>query len=131
MSKTDESIPSKRTFVGLLVVVAVISALVTALMVNMIERKTEARQTHVRMVEVSEDDPDPEKWATNWPRQYESYQRTAIATRTRFGGSEALPEQKIERDPWLKRMFLGYAFSIAYRDRRGHASIMPLYRQLG
>lgn len=43
MSKTDENIPSKRTFVGLLVVVAVNSALVTALMVNIIERKTEAR----------------------------------------------------------------------------------------
>ena len=33
------------------------------------------------------------------------------------GGSEALPEEKIDRDPWLKRMFLGYAFSIDYRDR--------------
>lgn len=95
----------------------------------------------------------------NWPKQHDSYQRTAVATRTRFGGhggSEALPDQKIERDPWLKRMFLGYAFSIDYRDRRGHAfmlsdqeqtqrhtkpqsgsclhchaSIMPLYRELG
>ncbi|MFP6643676.1 MAG: ammonia-forming cytochrome c nitrite reductase subunit c552 [Candidatus Latescibacterota bacterium] len=47
-----------------------------------------------------------------------------MSTRTRFGGhggSEALPAEKIERDPWL-RMFLGYAFSIDYRDRRGHAS---------
>jgi len=110
-------------------------------------------------VEVGEDDTDPEKWAVNWPKQHDSYQRTAVATRTRFGGhggSEALPDQKIERDPWLKRMFLGYAFSIDYRDRRGHAfmlsdqeqtqrhtkpqsgsclhchaSIMPLYRELG
>jgi nitrite reductase (cytochrome c-552) len=82
-----------------------------------------------------------------------------LTTRTRFGGhggSEAMPQEKIERDPWLKRMFLGYAFSIDYRDRRGHAymladqekterltkpqsgsclhchaSIMPLYRKLG
>lgn len=67
-----------------------------------------------------------------------------------------MPDEKIERDPWLKRMFLGYAFSIDYRDRRGHAymlsdqestkrltkpqsgsclhchaSVMPLYRKLG
>lgn len=135
------------------------SALVTALLVNIFERKTEARTPFVRLVEVTEDDTDPAKWGTNWPRQYESYLRTAVATRTRFGGhggSEALPEQKIERDPWLKRMFLGYAFAIDYRDRRGHAymledqeetqrqtkpqsgsclhchaSVMPLYRQLG
>jgi hypothetical protein len=54
-------------------------------------------------------------------------QRTALPTRTRFGGhggSEALPDEKIERDPWLKRMFLGYAFSIDYRDRRGHAYML-------
>ena len=108
---------------------------------------------------MTEDDTDPEKWGMNWPKEYDTYKRTALATRTRFGGhggSEALPEEKIERDPWLKRMFLGYAFSIDYRDRRGHAymladqesterltkpqsgsclhchaSIMPLYRKLG
>jgi nitrite reductase (cytochrome c-552) len=45
-------------------------------------------------------------------------------TRTRYGGSEALPEQKIERDPWLKRMFAGYAFALDYRDRRGHAYML-------
>ena len=143
----------------MLIVVAVASALVTALLVNVFERKTEAKRAHVRLVDITEDDTDPTKWAVNWPRQYDSYQRTAEATRSRFGGhggSEALPEQKIERDPWLKRMFLGYAFSIDYRDRRGHAymladqettqrqtkpqsgsclhchaSVMPLYRQLG
>jgi nitrite reductase (cytochrome c-552) len=110
-------------------------------------------------VQVTEDDTDPAKWGANWPKQYDAYKRTALPTRTRFGGhggSEALPDEKIERDPWLKRMFLGYAFSIDYRDRRGHAymladqeaterltkpqsgsclhchaSVMPLYRKLG
>lgn len=146
-------------FAVTLVVVAVSTALVTALLVNIFERKTEARNPYVRLVEVGEDDTDPAKWGINWPKEYESYQRTAITTRTRFGGhggSEALPAEKIERDPWLKRMFLGYAFSIDYRDRRGHAymledqentqrltkpqsgsclhchaSLMPVYRSLG
>jgi nitrite reductase (cytochrome c-552) len=35
-----------------------------------------------------------------------------------------LPEEKIERDPWLRRMFSGYAFAIDYRDRRGHAFML-------
>ena len=150
---------SKPAFVLILIIVAIATALVTALLVNVMERKSEALNPYVRLVEVTEDDTDPAKWGVNWPRQYDSYKRTAVATRTRFGGhggSEALPEQKIERDPWLKRMFLGYAFSIDYRDRRGHAfmlddqenterlskpqsgsclhchaSIMPLYRELG
>lgn len=140
-------------------VAAVGIALVAALLMNIFERKAEAKNPYVRLVEVDEDTTDPEKWGVNWPKQYESYNLTALATRTRFGGhggSEALPEQKIERDPWLKRMFKGYAFSIDYRDRRGHAymledqentdrlskpqtgscmhchaSVMPLYRQLG
>ena len=155
----DEPNKNKTSFVVLLVAVAIASALVTGLLVNIFERKEEARTAHVRLVEVGENDTDPAKWGTNWPHQYDSYKRTAEATRTRFGGhggSEALPEQKIERDPWLKRMFLGYAFSLDYRDRRGHAymledqentgrqaapltgsclhchaAIMPLYRELG
>ncbi len=130
-----------------------------AMLVSITRHKTEAKTTFVRLVEVGEDDTDAAKWGTNWPLQYDGYKRTAIRTATRYGGhggSEAMPDEKIERDPWLKRMFLGYAFSIDYRDRRGHAymlvdqqstdrlskpqsgsclhchaSVMPLYRKLG
>jgi nitrite reductase (cytochrome c-552) len=146
-------------FAAILILVTAATAGVTALLMNIFERKAEERTPYVRLVEVGEDDTDPVKWGKNWPAQLDGYRRTAITTRTRFGGhggNEALPEEKIERDPWLKRMFLGYAFSIDYRDRRGHAymfadqeatqrltkpqsgsclhchaSIMPLYRKLG
>lgn len=82
----------------------------------------EERQTFVRVVDVTENDTDPVKWAKNWPAQYDGYRRTAIPTKTRFaghGGSEALQEEKITRDPWLKRMFFGYRFSLDYRDQLG------------
>jgi nitrite reductase (cytochrome c-552) len=149
----------KKILLGTIVVVALVTAGVTALLVNIFERKSEARNPYLRLVEVTENDTDPAKWAPNWPKQYGSYLLTAQVTRTRFGGhggSEALPEEKIKRDPWLERMFRGYAFSIDYRDRRGHAfmladqeqtkrltkpqtgsclhchaSVMPLYRELG
>jgi nitrite reductase (cytochrome c-552) len=151
--------PRRRVLVAILVLVAAATAGITALLMNIFERKAEQRTPYVRLVEVGEDDTDAAKWGKNWPAQFDSYRRTAITTRTRFGGhggNEALPAEKIERDPWLKRMFLGYAFSIDYRDRRGHAymladqeatqrltkpqsgsclhchaSIMPLYRKLG
>ena len=157
--KRSERGVSRPALIATIVVVAVATALVTALLVNIFERKSEARNPYVRLTEVTEDTTDPAKWGVNWPKEYDSYLLTAQTTRTRFGGhggSEALPEEKIERDPWLKRMFLGYAFSIDYRDRRGHAymlsdqeatkrltkpqtgsclhchaSIMPLYRELG
>lgn len=137
----------------------VVAASVTALLVNVFERKEEARNPFVRLVEVDEDTTDPAVWGVNWPKQYDTYKMTAHPTKTKYGGhggSEALPQEKIERDPWLKKMFLGYAFSIDYRDRRGHAymlqdqedterltkpqtgsclhchaSVMPLYRELG
>ena len=159
MSEPSTKIVTKPIFLLIVIIVAIASALITGLLVNIFERKTEASNPYIRLVAVTENDTDPEKWEVNWPRQYDSYKRTANSTRTRFGGhggSEALPEQKIERDPWLKRMFLGYAFSIDYRDRRGHAymledqentkrlskpqsgsclhchaSIMPVYRELG
>ena len=35
-----------------------------------------------------------------------------------------MPQQKLDRDPWLKRMYAGYAFSIDFRDRRGHAYML-------
>ena len=141
-------------------IAAVATAGVTALLVNIFERKQEVNvAAKTRLVEVTRDTTDPAKWGLNWPKQYDAYLLTAQTTRTRFGGhggSEALPQEKIDRDPWLKRMFLGYAFSIDYRDRRGHAymlqdqentqrqtkpqsgsclhchgSVMPLYRAMG
>ena len=151
--------PNRLALLAVFVATAVATAFLAALLVNINVRKHEAQTRDVRLVAVTEDDTDPAKWGINWPKEYDSYKRTAQTTRTRFGGhggSEALPEEKIERDPWIKRMFLGYAFSIDYRDRRGHAymlqdqeatkrltkpqsgsclhchaSIMPVYRELG
>src|SRR5262245_39797440 len=149
----------KTWFVLMMLALVAVTAGATALLLNIAERKREGREPYVLLKPVSEDDTDPATWGVNWPRQYDGYLRTALTTRTRFGGhggSESMPAEKIERDPWLKRMFLGYAFSIDYRDRRGHAymladqeaterlkkpqtgsclhchaSVMPLYRQLG
>lgn len=146
-------------YLALLIGIATASALVTALLLNIFERKTEEKNSFVQLVKVTEDDTDPAKWGVNFPREYDGYKRTAQKTATRFGGhggSEALPQEKIDLHPWLKRIFLGYAFSIDYRDRRGHAymledqeatkrltkpqtgsclhchaSIMPLYREMG
>jgi nitrite reductase (cytochrome c-552) len=159
MSFSLETLKSKKVFALVALGLVTATAGVTALLVNIFERKSEARRPYVRLVEVTEDTTDPAQWGVNWPKEYDTYKLTALSTRTRFGGhggSEAMPQEKMERDPWLKRMFAGYAFAIDYRDRRGHAymlsdqekterltkpqsgsclhchaSIMPLYRKLG
>jgi nitrite reductase (cytochrome c-552) len=104
-----------------------LTVLLLALLGNIFERKQEARQPFVRVVEVTEDTLDPKVWGQNWPFEYDSYLKTALPTTTKYGGrgpgaSDAGPaEQKLDREPWLKRIFAGYAFSLDYRDRRGHA----------
>jgi len=110
--------------IGVALIFAVAGFLISYLLTNIFERKQEAKNPYVRLVEVTEETTDSAPWAINWPREHDGYQRTVDVTRTQFGGSEALPEQKIERDPWLKRMFAGYAFAIDYRDRRGHAYML-------
>src|SRR5690242_3024426 len=122
-----------RRGILLYVIVAVAAAAVTAgvaaLLVNIFQRKQEARSTYVKLVDVTEDDVDPAKWGTNWPREYDGYLRTAEPTATKYGGAlvgpeGTLPPQKAERDRWLTRIFAGYLFSVDYRDRRGHAFML-------
>jgi nitrite reductase (cytochrome c-552) len=116
--------PGVRTFVVVLVFATVVTALVAALVTNIFVRKQEAKDPYLKFVNVDNNTTDPAEWGKNWPRQLDSYRRTADATRTRFGGSEAMPEDKLRRDPWLRDMYAGYAFSIDYRERRGHAYML-------
>jgi len=126
-----ENQPQKR---GLLIallagVFALVAVGVATLLVNIAERKEQARNAYVKLVEVTENDVDPAKWGTNWPREFDGYKRTSEPTSTKYGGArgpaEGLPSpQKSERDPWLKRVFAGYLFAVDYRDRRGHAFML-------
>ena len=75
-------------------VCAVLVFLVAGLLTSIFERKQEAKNPYVRLVEVNEDTTDPAAWGMNWAREYDGYQRTAESTQTRYGGSEALPAEK-------------------------------------
>jgi nitrite reductase (cytochrome c-552) len=110
--------------VGLCSVLATV--LVLALYNNVVERKAEARVTTVKLVELDEKTVDPSQWGKNFPRQYDAYQRTADNYGTKYGGagSEGAPISKLGADPRLKEIFAGYAFSIDYNQRRGHAYML-------
>jgi len=116
-------------YIGIAAVVAVLTAGATALLVNIFQRKQEARSTFVKLAEVTENDVDPAKWGVNWPREYDGYKRTSEPTSTKYGGGQkssegAPPPEKAVRDPWLSRVFAGYLFAVDYRDRRGHAFML-------
>src|ERR687897_2109851 len=119
------------------ILTALATAAVTALLVNIFEHKQEARQPFYRVVALDEDTDDPAVWGKNFPSQYDGYKRTVDQVRTRFGGSEAVPrtptaadprsivaQSKLEEDPRLKTMWAGYAFSKDFREERGHAFML-------
>lgn len=108
-----------------------------ALLVNILERKQEARNPFYRVVELTDETEDPALWGKNFPLQYDDYLRTVDQVKTRFGGSEAVPrtpdqadprsvvsQSRLEEDPRLKIMWAGYAFSVDFREERGHAYML-------
>jgi nitrite reductase (cytochrome c-552) len=108
-----------------LVLVAVVAGVVSGLLVNIFQRKQEAKNPFLKLVNVSAETTDPRPWGMNFPREFEQYQRTSEASHTTYGGGDGpIPKEKAEALPWLTRMFAGYAFALDYRDRRGHAYML-------
>jgi nitrite reductase (cytochrome c-552) len=115
-----------RTLLALTILLAAAAAAgLAALLVNIHQRQTEARDPYLKLVRVGEETTDPAPWGTNFPRQYDGYRRTVDATHTRYGGSDGAPAaSRLEKDPWLRRLFAGYAFALDFRERRGHAYML-------
>ncbi len=124
-------------WVLLAVLVALAIVGVLALLTNIMERRQEARNPFYRVVELTDTTTDPAVWGMNFPIQYDQYRRTVDMTRTRYGGSEAIPRQPTEldprdtvaasrlvEDPRLREFWAGYAFAEDFREERGHAYML-------
>jgi nitrite reductase (cytochrome c-552) len=146
--------PSARSL-KLMVLAALATAGVAAVLVTIVMHKVEEQKPYTQVAPVDESTDDPAVWGLNFPHQYDSYKKTALSGRTRFGGSEAFSH--LESQPHLKAIFNGYAFGVDYNEERGHAytlasqketkrvsdfkqpgaclhchaSVLPLYRELG
>ena len=105
-----------------IILVAVATIAVMFLLQNINQRKEEAKQDVFRVTELTEETIDPAEWGKNYPRQYDTYQRTVDIERTRYGGSEAI--QKLDDDTRWRTIFSGYGFGIDYREDRGHAYML-------
>jgi len=114
----------RRNWIYLILIVgtAIATVLVTAVLISIFEHKQEARTPFVRVVEVDEISVDPAPWGKNWPQHYDAY--LATAGPDYYGGSSAMPESKLDQSPWLRRLYAGYAFSLDYREARGHAYML-------
>lgn len=108
--------------VAVFVAAALATLIVTYVLITMFGHKQDARRPFVRVVEVNEISTDPEPWGQNWPHQFDGWKATAGDKF--YGGSSAMPESKLDSHPWLRRLYAGYAFSIDYREARGHAYML-------
>lgn len=110
---------------------AVATGLVMALFASVSKRKAEALQTSLRLVDLDEKTVDPAQWGKNFPRQFDSYLRTAEKYSTKYGGagSEGLPKSRIQEDPRLVTIFDGYVFAIDFNQRQGHAYMLKDQRE--
>jgi nitrite reductase (cytochrome c-552) len=126
-----------RWFLAGVGVAALVAVVALAVLINIFEKKQEARQPFFRVAEVTDTTEAPETWGRNFPLQFDLYRRTTDQIRTRFGGSEAMPrtpteadprsvvaQSRLEEDPRLRTMWAGYAFSRDFREERGHAYML-------
>ena len=126
---------STPVLVAIVAGVAAIAA--TAMLVNIFSRQQEARNPFYRVVELNDETEDPAVWGKNFPLQYDTYRRTVDQSRTRYGGSEAVPrtptqsdprsivaQSRLDEDPRLRTMWAGYAFATDFREERGHAYML-------
>lgn len=118
---------STLLYVLAMVLVAAATVAVMLLLGNIRQRQDEAREDAFRVVELDETTVDPEIWGKNYPMQYDGYLRTVDTQRTKHGGSEAF--QRLDEDPRWRTIFDGYAFSIDYREERGHAYMLTDQRE--
>src|SRR5215475_140563 len=115
---------SRRLFLAVVMLAAIATLAVTALLINIFERKQEAKNPFYRVVELNDTIDDPAIWGKNFPLQYDLYQRTTDMERTKYGGSEGIPHSptqadprsvvarsKLQEDPRLKTIWAGYSFS--------------------
>ncbi len=123
-------------FTALVLVVALVTFGVTALLINILQRRTEARDSFVKVVEIDDRTVDAAQWGKNFPAQYESYSKTTEMGATKYGGAHPVTvtnsdgstrtaaKSRIEEDPRLVTMWKGYPFSVDYREARGHAYML-------
>ncbi len=102
-------------FIATVIIVVLLSMLANSIM----SRKSEASFAYQPQTELRENEPRNAKWGENFPRQYQSFLRTADTTfRSAHNGSGLV--DALEMNPELVVLWAGYGFSKDYNQPRGH-----------
>ena len=136
MTTTEEpqATPEKRKrnrWIGILIVAiaitAVVTAGITALLANVIERMGEASDSFTKVVELDDTVVDPAVWGQNFPAQYQSYLRTQEMGATTHAGSVAGGAHAHRHGPAHRRVHQQARGGSA---AQGHVGRLPVRRGL-
>lgn len=117
---------SRRVFFGLIITLGASFVLgiglmwgIGSLLVNIQERKAEAKIPFQKVVDIGKNELNSSVWGKNFPNQYDTFLKTEDSSiGTPFGGS--VPYSKLEKNPALARLWAGYAFSKDHNEDQGH-----------
>ncbi len=108
----------------------VATSLLGMLIVSIMERRWESKQPYLVVKPVAEWEFRNKVWGDNYPREYETFRKTATkGTRTKFGGSYL--RDYLNDDPRQVILFAGYGFSKDFKQARGHMYAVKDIKETG
>lgn len=102
-------------FFGTMVIVFFLGLLASSIT----ERRAEKEYVYKPKVDLNEYEPRNELWGENFPREYQSYLKTADTSFKSESNGNGFTDA-LERDPLMVVLWAGYAFSKDYSTPRGH-----------
>lgn len=102
------------------IVTIIVVFLLALLAYTIMDRRAEARFAYQPKVEIEGIEPRDSVWGLNYPRQYQSYRKTADTTFRGLYSTSGLADV-LGDQPELVILWAGYAFSKDYNQPRGHA----------
>jgi nitrite reductase (cytochrome c-552) len=111
----------KRPWLGwlLFIITATLVFLLGMLASSIIERRTEAIFAYVPQISFSQFEPRNSKWGEIFPREYETYLKTADTSfRSKYNGNKMI--DMLKESPRMPVLWAGYSFSKDYNQGRGH-----------
>lgn len=102
-------------FLATVVVVFLLGLLASSIM----ERRSEAVFAYTPEIKFSQFEPRNEKWGEVFPREYNTYMKTADTSfRSKYNGNAMI--DMLEESPEMVVLWAGYLFSRDYTQGRGH-----------
>jgi nitrite reductase (cytochrome c-552) len=116
-----QDILNGRPWLGWLIFVATVAIvfLLGMLASSIIERRSEAAFAFAPEIKFSRFEPRNSVWGEVFPREYDTYMKTADTTfRSKYAGSSTV--DLLEESPRMVILWAGYPFSKGYNQGRGH-----------